>query len=132
MSTENTNKRVWLVVEDEKPLRDVLVLTLEEFWAITPLVFTNGAQTMAWLDQVEAGKYDGQLPELALLDIRLPPHNAPQGDEIANRLHSIPATANMVVVVSTGIGSVPEPAHAVCSEGQQAPCTRGSVPLTNQ
>lgn len=95
-----TEERVWLIVEDEKPLRDVLISTLKDLWGITPLVFADGEQATNWLDQVEAGTFDGKIPELALLDIFLP--RGPQGHEIAHRLHSIPVTAHVGIVMLTG------------------------------
>ncbi|MBN1431028.1 MAG: response regulator [Anaerolineae bacterium] len=92
------NKRVWMVVEDEPSLRMMLSTAMMFIWGVEPLAFADGHNAMAWLDKVETRQSDMPLPELALLDIRMP---GPQGHEIAERLRKVPATQNMAIVMMT-------------------------------
>lgn len=89
---------IWLIVEDDLNIRMMLsaMLTL---WDVTPLAFRNGHEAMGWLDQVEAGAVEkDQIPQLALLDIRLP---GPQGYDIAYRLRNLPQTAEIPIAMMT-------------------------------
>lgn len=92
----NDNKRMWMVVEDDPSIR-LLLSAMMSIWGIEELFFSNGHEAMAWLNQVEAGQED-HLPELALLDIRMP---GPQGHEIAQRMRSLAPTKGMVIVMMT-------------------------------
>ncbi len=97
MEPNHAEARTWLVVEDDAYIRNMLTAMMT-FWNINPLAFADGFQAMAWLDQVEAGMIIGPLPELALIDIRLP---GPQGYDVARRLRDTPATSNMGIVIMT-------------------------------
>jgi CheY-like chemotaxis protein len=61
----------WLVVEDEPDLYD-MVLAMYETLGIDGVAFLNGEDAVDWLDNVDAGAVGVDLPQLALLDIRLP------------------------------------------------------------
>ncbi|MBN1312986.1 MAG: response regulator [Anaerolineae bacterium] len=99
------NKRVWMIVEDEPSLRMMLSTAMMFIWGVEPLAFADGHNAMAWLDKVENRQSDATLPELALLDIRMP---GPQGHEIAERLRKVPATSNMAIVMMTAYRLDPE------------------------
>lgn len=88
---------VWLVAEDETDIRN-LVQVLFTSWGYQPLAFESGQKAWAWLDKVDTGDYSEPLPELALLDIRMP---GKRGDEVARRMRSTPALAHMPVVLMT-------------------------------
>lgn len=88
---------VWLVAEDELDIRN-LVQVLFTSWGYQPLAFESGQKAWTWLDKVDTGGYGGPLPELALLDIRMP---GKRGDEVARRMRSTPALAHMPVVLMT-------------------------------
>lgn len=98
MDQQDTTERVWLILEDEETLRDVMAAVLV-MWGITPLIFADGNEAIDWLDQVEKGTAKQPLPELALLDIRLP--RGPQGHDVAYRLRSLPETAEMPIAMIT-------------------------------
>lgn len=87
-----------MIVEDEPSLRMMLSAAMMLIWGVEPLAFHDGYDAMAWLDGVEAQKTSTMLPELALLDIRMP---GPQGPEIAERLRKVPATSKMAIVMMT-------------------------------
>jgi CheY-like chemotaxis protein len=98
MTSDVNAKRVWMIVEDEPSLRMMLSTAMMLMWGIEPLAFDDGYDAMAWLDRIEAQRDDAMLPELALLDIRMP---GPQGPEIAERLRKVPATSKMAIVMMT-------------------------------
>lgn len=87
----------WLVVEDETDIRTI-VTVLFNAWGYTPMEFRDGNETFAWLDEVEAGTYSGALPELALMDIRMPGHF---GTDIARRMRSIESLRHIPIVLMT-------------------------------
>jgi len=89
--------RPWLVVEDEEDIRNI-VKTMFQVWQHTPLAFRNGHEAWRWLDQVEAGSFEGDLPELALMDIRMPGH---KGHEIAQRIRAVEPLQEIPIVLMT-------------------------------
>ncbi len=105
VASDNSLERVWLILEDELLLRDALS-EMMLYWKITPLIFEDGYEAIDWLEKVEAGKAEGPLPELALIDIRLPP--GPQGHEVAQRIRTLPAMAGIAIVIMTAFRFSPE------------------------
>src|SRR5687768_17174317 len=91
------DKHVWLVVEDDPIIRSIL-RALMTLWDIEPLVFMDGFEAMNWLDQVERGEAAPPLPDIALLDIRMP---GPLGHEIAQRMRAIPTTGSIPIIIMT-------------------------------
>ena len=61
----------WMVIEDEPDLYE-MVLAMYDMMGVNGLSFVDGEEVIAWLEEVESGDYTEELPELALLDIRLP------------------------------------------------------------
>jgi CheY-like chemotaxis protein len=86
-----------MVVEDEPDLYDTL-LALFEIWSIDGVAFTNGTDAIKWVDDVDHGVVDTNLPELALLDLRLP--GAP-GQEIGKRLRQSKILKDITIVLMT-------------------------------
>ncbi len=70
-----------------------------EMWGIDGTAFVDGEEALAWIEDVDRGKYSGELPELALLDIRLP--GPAQGDDVAKRLRESAALKNIAIVLTT-------------------------------
>ena len=60
--------RTLLVVEDDTAVRDTIGLMCE-IWGYNTLMFSNGFEVTEWLNEDELSP---PLPDLALLDIRLP------------------------------------------------------------
>jgi CheY-like chemotaxis protein len=87
----------WLVVEDEEDIRNI-VKVMFQVWGHTPLEFKDGHEIWRWLDQFEAGDYSGALPDMVLMDIRMPGH---KGNEIARRMRTIPKLNSVPVVLMT-------------------------------
>jgi CheY-like chemotaxis protein len=86
----------WLIAEDEADIR-TLIATMCQVWGHQPVTFENGQKVWEWLDRVER---DGEnsLPELVLMDIRMP---GKKGNELANRMRSIPALRQTPIVLMT-------------------------------
>jgi CheY-like chemotaxis protein len=87
----------WMVVEDEMDIRNI-VKVLFEAWGHKPIEFRDGNDTYRWLDAVESGNFDGDLPDLALLDIRMPGH---YGNEIARRMRGMDPFKQIPIVLMT-------------------------------
>jgi CheY-like chemotaxis protein len=87
----------WMVVEDENDIQDIL-LSLFELWHIDGLAFSNGDTALNWLTQVDAGEFDDFLPQLAIVDIRLP---GASGLEVSARLRQCERLKNIPIVLIT-------------------------------
>ncbi|MBN2470687.1 MAG: response regulator [Anaerolineae bacterium] len=87
----------WMVVEDEPDIYAVL-LAMFEVWGIEGAAFVDGTEALAWVDDVDSGRVKGDLPELAIIDIRLP---GASGPEVAARLRQSPILKHMTIVLIT-------------------------------
>lgn len=104
----------WMVVEDEPDIYDVL-LAMFEIWGIGGVAFVDGAEAVAWIDSVDQGRVRGELPELAILDIRLPEVSGP---EISARLRRSPVLGNIGIVLITAYRLSPDDEAAVMEQSQ--------------
>jgi CheY-like chemotaxis protein len=86
-----------MVVEDEPDIYDVL-LAMFEIWGIEGIAFVDGAEAVAWIEDVDRGSVTGELPELAILDIRLPEVSGP---EVGARLRKSERLGRIAVVLIT-------------------------------
>lgn len=87
----------WLIVEDEADIRN-LVAMMCQVWGNTPITYESGQKAWDWLETIETGTYNGDLPDFALMDIRMP---GKRGNEISARIRSIPAIQHIPVVLMT-------------------------------
>ncbi len=87
----------WLIAEDEGDIR-LLIATLCRVWGHEPIVFENGQKVWDWLDTLEAGSSGDPLPDLVLMDIRMP---GKRGNEIARRMRTIPTLEHKPIVLMT-------------------------------
>ncbi|MBI5960158.1 MAG: response regulator [Chloroflexi bacterium] len=94
----------WMVVEDEPDIYDVL-LAMFEIWGIEGVAFVDGGEAVSWVDGVDHGRVRGELPELAILDIRLPEVTGP---EVGSRLRRSPILGNIAIVLITAYHMSPE------------------------
>jgi CheY-like chemotaxis protein len=88
----------WMVVEDEPDLYE-MVLSLYELMGVQGEAFTDGEEAVSWIEAVESGDIRGELPELALVDIRLP--GQVDGSDVSARLRKSPILGKMAVVLMT-------------------------------
>lgn len=87
----------WLIAEDEADIRNLVVMMCR-VWGHNPIPFESGQKAWDFLNEVEAGKYGGPLPEFALMDIRMP---GKKGNEVANRIRTIAILKEIPVVLMT-------------------------------
>jgi len=104
---------IWMIAEDEADIRN-LVTMMAQAWGHQPLPYPTGTKAWEFLDEVEAGTYDGPLPEFALMDIRMP---GPKGNEIAHRIRTIPAIENIPIVLMTAFSLDDEERAAMLTNG---------------
>ncbi len=104
----------WMVVEDEPDIYDVL-LAMFEIWGIEGVAFVDGAEAVSWIEDVDKGNVAGELPELAILDIRLP--EVP-GPEVGARLRRSDRLGKMAVVMITAYRLSPEEEDQVKARAQ--------------
>lgn len=99
MSDANSGagKPLWMLLEDDQALRNLLV-EMFKLWGRTAMTFPDGFRAAAWLDAIESGENKDPLPQVALMDIRVP---GPQGPEIAQRMRKVAATAHIPIVIMT-------------------------------
>ncbi len=102
----------WMVVEDEPDIYEVL-LAMFEMWGIEGVAFVDGEEAVAWIDDVDNGRFKGELPELALLDIRLP--GEIDGIKVGERLRKSPVLGQIAVVLTTAWKLSPEDQESAMS-----------------
>ena len=108
--------RAWLVVEDEPSIYDVLH-TMFQMWGVEGIAYNDGEEAIAFIEDVDSGKFRGELPELAVLDIRLP--GKYDGVDVGARLRKSPKLNNIAIVLIT--------AYVLAESEQQQCITRGGA-----
>ncbi|MDQ7027492.1 MAG: response regulator [Anaerolineae bacterium] len=87
-----------MVVEDEPDIYEVL-LAMFEMWGIEGVAFVDGEEAVAWIEDVDNTRFQGELPELALLDIRLP--GEINGVMVGERLRKSQILGEVSIVLTT-------------------------------
>lgn len=95
----------WMLLEDEPDLYD-LILTMYDMMGLRGVAFSVGEEAREWIVKVDTGTYTGELPELALLDIRLPDNVS--GTMIAERIRQSPVLKDIVIVLMTAYRLSPQ------------------------
>jgi CheY-like chemotaxis protein len=99
-----------MIVEDESDIY-TLLLAMFDVWGIEGIAFLEGEEAIHWIDDVDGGRFLTELPELALIDIRLPGDIS--GIQIGERLRSSPYLRHMVIVLITAFRLSPADEAAV-------------------
>lgn len=94
-----------MVVEDEPDIYEVL-LAMFGIWGIEGVAFVDGEEAVTWIEDVDNGRFQGELPEMALLDIRLP--GKIQGPDVGERLRKSKHLNNIAIVLTTAYKLSPE------------------------
>lgn len=102
----------WMVVEDEPDIYEVL-LAMFEVWGIEGVAFVDGSDAVTWVDDVDAGRVQAELPELAILDIRLP---GASGPEVGERLRRSKKLKDVAIVLITAYRLQPSEEEAVVAQ----------------
>ncbi len=87
-----------MVVEDEPDIYEVL-LAMFEMWGIEGVAFVDGEEALAWIDDVNHHRFTGEIPELALLDVRLP--GDVDGITVGEHLRASDVLGNIAIVMIT-------------------------------
>jgi CheY-like chemotaxis protein len=103
-----------MVVEDEPDIYDVL-LAMFEVWGIEGIAFVDGAEAVNWVEDVDNGTVTGELPELAILDIRLPEISGP---EVGARLRQSDRLGQIAIVLITAYRLTAEEEQQVLDRAQ--------------
>lgn len=94
-----------MVVEDEPDIYEVL-LAMFEMWGIEGVAFVDGEEAVAWIEDVDHDRFQGELPELALLDIRLP--GEINGVAVGERLRTSRVLGNIAIVLTSAFKLTPD------------------------
>lgn len=97
----------WLLVEDDADIRTVVSMMMT-FWGELPLAFPDGNAAWSWLDSVEEGTFAGTLPDLALMDIRMPGY---RGDQIAARIRRTAPVKDIPIILMTAFSLTSDEIH---------------------
>jgi CheY-like chemotaxis protein len=95
----------YMVVEDEPDLYEMLT-AMSTVLGVDEVAFATGEEAVTWIEEVDAGLFQGNLPILALLDIRLP--GEIDGVMVAERLRISGALKQIAVVLMTAYHLTPE------------------------
>ena len=101
-----------MVVEDEPDIYELL-LAMFEMWGIEGVAFVDGEEAITWIEEADKGT-PGELPELALLDIRLPGNVS--GPMVGERIRKSKALTGMAIVLITAYKLTPEEEKAVVTQ----------------
>lgn len=89
---------VWMVVEDEPDLYE-LVLAMYGLLGVDGLAFVTGEEALDWIDDFDDGIFSDEVPEVALLDIRLPGRLS--GVDVGARIRRSRYLRNIPIVMMT-------------------------------
>lgn len=103
----------WMVVEDEPDLYD-MVLAMYETLGVDGVAFLNGEDAVNWLEDVDANAVAADLPQLALLDIRLP--GAISGIQVGARIRASQRLGHIPIVLMTAYRLTPAQMDEAVSE----------------
>jgi len=105
----------WMLLEDEPDLYD-MILYMYDLIGVRGVAFSVGEEAEDWIQDVQNGQYSGEIPELALLDIRLP--DSISGVIVASQLRKNPKLRDCAIVLMTAYKLSPaEEAEAIRKSG---------------
>lgn len=87
----------WMIADDEADIRNIIKVMFQA-WGRDCIEFGDGSAALAWLETVEAGTYDGELPDLIVLDMRMPGYF---GNVIARRMRGMAAFQDTPIILIT-------------------------------
>jgi CheY-like chemotaxis protein len=88
----------WLIVEDEPDIYEMM-MHVTQILGIDGIAFVDGEEATDWIEDVDTGIYVGSLPEVAILDIRLP--GKIDGPMVGERLRQSPKLKDIPIVLMT-------------------------------
>jgi CheY-like chemotaxis protein len=103
---------IWLIAEDEADIRNLIAM-MAQVWGKQTRAFENGQKVWEWLDAFEAGAHRDELPELVLMDIRMP---GKRGNEIAKRMRQMHALERTPIVLMTAFALSESERHVMMAQ----------------
>ncbi len=103
----------WMFVEDEPDLYEI-ISALFELWGHDVIAFETGEDAVDWLDKLTPETDD--LPELALIDLRLP--GDIDGVEICKHIRASEALHQMPIIIATAYVLNPAQTDQIMREAQ--------------
>jgi CheY-like chemotaxis protein len=103
----------WMIVEDEPDLYDML-LAMTDVMGVDGLAFANGEDAVDWIEDVDSKSLSTDLPELALLDVRLP--GDVKGPHVGARLRQSRILGEITIVLMTAYRVSPKEEKAMLKE----------------
>src|SRR5260221_2632 len=103
-----------MVVEDEADINAVIVAMFEA-WGIVGISFADGLDAANWVDAVNQGLVTIELPELAVIDIRMPEVSGPELGAIIRHSERL---KNIGIVLTTAYRLKPEQEQQVIEQAQ--------------
>ena len=88
----------WLIVEDDPDLVEMFAATTE-LLGVNSLFFSSGEAVAEWIDDIDRYGFQGEIPQLALLDIRL--SGEMTGVMVGALLRECPLLASMKLILMT-------------------------------
>lgn len=85
----------WLIVEDDPTIREIVQLGCDLI-GHPSLSFSNGKEALEWMGKPIP---EAELPDVALLDIRMP--GGPDGHELAAQIRRHPLLSNIAIILMT-------------------------------
>lgn len=93
----------WMLVEDELDIHDV-ILSMFEIWGVAGESFTEGPDAIQWINKIDQGRVE-RLPQLALVDIRLPTDS---GIDVSARIRRSDYISQIPIVLMTAYHLSPQ------------------------
>lgn len=104
----------WIIIEDEPDIYDTL-MTVIEHRGLQPIGITNVNDAIALIEDIDSNRFHGELPAVALIDIRLPNHDQLDlfgGVEIGERIRQSSRLTGIKVVLMTAYRLSPNEENA--------------------
>ena len=95
---------IWMAVEDDEDIHSV-ILAMFEVLGIAGVSFVDGSDAISWIDAVDDGKVNGELPQLAIVDVRLP---GASGIDVSARLRKSKHLRHIPIVLTTAYHFSPQ------------------------
>jgi CheY-like chemotaxis protein len=73
-------------------------MIMMRMWGVKPLPFRNGHEAMEWIECVSSGRYHEPLPEVALIDVRMP---GPPGHHVGYQMRQTEQIRHIPIVMMT-------------------------------
>ncbi len=117
-----------MVVEDEPDIYELL-LAMFEIWGIEGVAFVDGEEANTWIEESDKTP-PSEIPELAVLDIRLPGNVS--GPMVGARIRKSPVLKNMSIVLITAYKLTPDEEKAVMEQAGADKLLNKPLPKFNE